>query len=121
MPRRRFRVATGIRRRLSGRARGGRARAVREAEGRAACRRSRAAHTGVGPAAAAGAGPRRGEEVDKMRSPAWAPARSDGRYRYAAAAVVVFWPQALYEAVIARWPQLVEHLGATWDEHRQRT
>jgi SEC-C motif len=56
-----------------------------------------------------------------MRSPAWAPAGSDGRYRYEVAAVVVFWPQAQYEAVIARWPQLVEHLGATWEEHRQRT
>lgn len=56
-----------------------------------------------------------------MKSPAWAPAGSDDRYRYEAAAVVVFWPKPQYDAVTARWPQLVEHLGATWDEHRQRT
>jgi hypothetical protein len=33
----------------------------------------------------------------------------------------VFWPEPQHRAVITRWPQLVEHLGATWDEHRQRT
>jgi hypothetical protein len=33
----------------------------------------------------------------------------------------VFWPEAQYQAVIARWPHLTEHLGATWNEHRQRT
>ena len=56
-----------------------------------------------------------------MRSPAWVLTGSDGRYRYEAAAVVVFWPKEQYDAVIGRWPQLAQHLGATWDDHRQRT
>jgi hypothetical protein len=33
----------------------------------------------------------------------------------------VFWPESQYQTVIARWPHLTAHLGATWDEHRQRT
>lgn len=56
-----------------------------------------------------------------MRSAAWSPAGFDGSYRYDVTTLSVFWPEPQYHAVIARWPQLTEHLGATWDEHRQRT
>jgi SEC-C motif len=56
-----------------------------------------------------------------MRSHAWSPVGSDGTYRYDAIALAVFWPEPQYHAVTARWPHLTEQLGATWDEHRQRT
>jgi uncharacterized protein YecA (UPF0149 family) len=55
-----------------------------------------------------------------MRSPAWSPVGSDSSHRYSATILSVFWPESQHAAVIARWPHLVEHLGATWDEHRQR-
>lgn len=54
-----------------------------------------------------------------MSNVTWAPVASDGTYRYEAMALAVFWPEPEYHAVIARWPQLVEQLGATWDEHRR--
>jgi hypothetical protein len=56
-----------------------------------------------------------------MSSAAWTPVGSDGTYRYSATALSVFWPEPEYRAVIARSPHLSAHLGATWDEHRQRT
>ena len=56
-----------------------------------------------------------------MSSAAWTPVGSDGTYRYSATALSVFWPEPEYRAVIARWPHLAAELGATWDEHRQRT
>lgn len=56
-----------------------------------------------------------------MRSPAWSPVGSDSSHRYSATILSVFWPEPQYRAVITRWPHLVEHLGATWDDHRQRT
>jgi hypothetical protein len=56
-----------------------------------------------------------------MRSSAWSPAGSDGTYRYDVTTLSVFWPEPEYRALAARWPHLAEHLGATWDEHRQRT
>lgn len=43
-----------------------------------------------------------------MRSPAWSPVGSDGRYRYEATALSVFWPEPQYHAVIARWPHLAK-------------
>lgn len=54
------------------------------------------------------------------RSAAWSPAGSRNGYRYDVTTLSVFWPEPQYQAVTARWPHLVEHLGATWDEHRQR-
>jgi hypothetical protein len=54
-----------------------------------------------------------------MRSPAWSPAGTDGRYRYAAAVMSVFWPESQYQAVTTRWPHLADQLGGTWDEHRR--
>lgn len=56
-----------------------------------------------------------------MSGAAWTPVGSDGTYRYSATALSVFWPESEYQAVIARWPHLSAYLGATWDEHRQRT
>jgi hypothetical protein len=56
-----------------------------------------------------------------MRSPAWSPVGSGSSHRYSATILSVFWPEPQHRAVITRWPQLAEHLGATWDEHRQRT
>jgi len=56
-----------------------------------------------------------------MRSPAWSPVGSDGRYRYDVTTLSVFWPEPHYHAATARWPHLAEHLGVTWDEHRRRT
>jgi SEC-C motif len=54
-----------------------------------------------------------------MRNAAWSPAGSDSHYRYDLTTLSVFWPEPHYRAVIDRWPHLTEHLGATWDEHRQ--
>ncbi|HET8660576.1 MAG TPA: SEC-C domain-containing protein [Micromonosporaceae bacterium] len=54
------------------------------------------------------------------RSAAWSPAGSRKGYRHDVTTLSVFWPEPQYQAVTARWPHLVEHLGATWDEHRQR-
>jgi hypothetical protein len=34
---------------------------------------------------------------------------------------VVFLPQPEYFEVLRRWPYLVQHCGATWDEHRALT
>jgi hypothetical protein len=56
-----------------------------------------------------------------MSNAAWSPIGSDGNYQYSATALSVFWPEPQYRAAIARWPHLSAHLGATWDEHRQRT
>ena len=33
---------------------------------------------------------------------------------------VVFWPKADHDRLIASWPDLANHLGATWHEHRAR-
>jgi hypothetical protein len=33
----------------------------------------------------------------------------------------VFWPESEHRNVITRWPHLSDHLGSTWDEHRQQT
>jgi hypothetical protein len=65
-------------------------------------------------------GPRAGK-VDTVRDPAWSTVGSNREYRYDVTTLSVFWPQEQYRAVIARWPHLAEHLGTTWDEHRQRT
>jgi len=51
----------------------------------------------------------------------WSPIGSDGRHRYSATALLVFWPESEYRTLIARWPHLSTHLGATWDQHRQQT
>jgi hypothetical protein len=57
-----------------------------------------------------------------MRNAAWSPpVGSDSTHRYDVTTLSVFWPESQYQAVIARWPHLTAHLGATWDEHRQRT
>jgi hypothetical protein len=50
----------------------------------------------------------------------WAPAGSDGTYQYSTAALSVFWPEAEYAKLAARWPHLTAHVGATWDEHRHQ-
>lgn len=55
-----------------------------------------------------------------MTSTTWSDAGSDGRYSYQATALSVFWPEAQYRAALARWPHLVDPLGATWDAHRVR-
>ena len=44
----------------------------------------------------------------------------DSDYAYTYSALSVFWPESEFQALIARWPQLADHLGATWDEHRRR-
>jgi len=31
----------------------------------------------------------------------------------------VYWPEAEFRILIARWPALTAQVGATWDEHRQ--
>ena len=51
----------------------------------------------------------------------WSPIGSDGRHRYSATALSVFWPESEYRTLIARWPHLSTHLGVTWDQHRQQT
>lgn len=55
-----------------------------------------------------------------MSSEGWAPAGFDGTYEYSTATLFVFWPQAEHAELLSRWPQLADHVGATWDEHRQR-
>ena len=44
----------------------------------------------------------------------------DPDYVYTYSALSVFWPESEFHALIARWPQLADHLGASWDEHRRR-
>jgi hypothetical protein len=44
----------------------------------------------------------------------------DRDHVYTCSALSVFWPESEFHALIARWPQLADHLGATWDEHRRR-
>ncbi|MET8045036.1 SEC-C domain-containing protein [Micromonospora sp. NPDC005215] len=36
-------------------------------------------------------------------------------------ATLLFWPQAEFNALLLRWPALVESYPATWDEHRAQT
>ncbi|PWR12451.1 hypothetical protein DKT68_03215 [Micromonospora acroterricola] len=36
-------------------------------------------------------------------------------------ATLLFWPQAEFEALLARWPALADSYPATWDEHRAQT
>ncbi|MEU4473025.1 SEC-C domain-containing protein [Micromonospora sp. NPDC023888] len=36
-------------------------------------------------------------------------------------ATLLFWPQAEFDALLLRWPTLVESYPATWDEHRAQT
>jgi uncharacterized protein YecA (UPF0149 family) len=54
-----------------------------------------------------------------MRSPAFSPAGTHGRYAYATAVLSVFWPESQYRALIARWPHLADEVGGSWDEHRR--
>src|SRR5262249_27639122 len=56
-----------------------------------------------------------------MNDTAWTPVGSDSAYRYSATALSVFWPESEFHTLIARWPSLSAHLGATWDEYRRRT
>jgi hypothetical protein len=56
-----------------------------------------------------------------MSDDAWEPIGTDGTWNYSATTLSVFWPEAEHQKVIARWPHLSDHLGSTWDEHRQRT
>ena len=44
----------------------------------------------------------------------------DRDHVYTCSALSVFWPESEFHTLIARWPQLADHLGATWDEHRRR-
>jgi hypothetical protein len=46
--------------------------------------------------------------------------RVDSDHVHTYSALSVFWPESEFHALIARWPQLADHLGATWDEHRRR-
>jgi uncharacterized protein YecA (UPF0149 family) len=55
-----------------------------------------------------------------MKDDGWSPAGFDGTYQYSATALSVYWPEDEFRALIARWPHLSAHVGATWDEHRQR-
>ena len=48
------------------------------------------------------------------------PNQVDQDYAYTYSALSVFWPESEFHALIARWPQLADHLGTTWDEHRRR-
>ncbi len=56
-----------------------------------------------------------------MSDSGWSVVGSDDSHRYSTTTLSVFWPESEYHALIARWPHLADHLGATWDEHRQRT
>jgi hypothetical protein len=58
--------------------------------------------------------------VEAMNDADWSPVGSDGTYRYATASLSVFWPEEEFRVLIARWPHLAAHVGATWDEHRRR-
>jgi len=51
----------------------------------------------------------------------WSPVAADDTYQYSATTLTVFWPQAEHGKLIARWPDLVAQVGATWDEHRRQT
>ncbi|MDN5749206.1 MAG: SEC-C domain-containing protein [Pseudonocardia sp.] len=55
-----------------------------------------------------------------MSEAGWSPAGADGTYRYATAALSVFWPEEQFRHLVARWPHLAAHVGATWNEHRRR-
>lgn len=55
-----------------------------------------------------------------MSEPGWSPAGVDGTHQYATAALSVFWPEEQFHILVARWPHLAAHVGATWDQHRQR-
>lgn len=46
--------------------------------------------------------------------------RVDSGHDNTYSALSVFWPESEFNTLIARWPQLAAHLGATWDEHRRR-
>jgi uncharacterized protein YecA (UPF0149 family) len=55
-----------------------------------------------------------------MSEAGWSTAGADGTRRYATAALSVFWPEEQFRILVARWPHLADHVGATWDEHRRR-
>lgn len=55
-----------------------------------------------------------------MNDAGWSPAGNDGTYHYATAALSVFWPEEQFRSLVARWPDVAAHVGATWDEHRRR-
>lgn len=55
-----------------------------------------------------------------MGGAGWASAGFDGSHQYSTATLSVFWRQAEHARLLARWPQLADHVGATWDEHRRR-
>ncbi|MGH3981113.1 MAG: hypothetical protein ACRDST_00135 [Pseudonocardiaceae bacterium] len=55
-----------------------------------------------------------------MNDASWRPIGGDDTYRYSAATLSVFWPEAEHGRLIARWPRLATEVGATWDEHRQQ-
>jgi uncharacterized protein YecA (UPF0149 family) len=54
-----------------------------------------------------------------MSDAGWSPLGNDGAHRYESAALSVYWPEAEFGILIARWPVLTAEVGATWDEHRQ--
>ncbi len=56
-----------------------------------------------------------------MSDVGWTPAGSDDAYQYSVTTLSVFWPEPEHRKVITRWPHLSDHLGSTWDEHRQQT
>jgi uncharacterized protein YecA (UPF0149 family) len=58
--------------------------------------------------------------ADAMSEAGWSPAGVDGTPPYATAALSVFWPEEEFRILVARWPHLAGHVGATWDEHRRR-
>lgn len=55
-----------------------------------------------------------------MSDAGWKSLAADGAYRYATAALSVYWPEEEFRVLIARWPVLAAQVGATWDEHRQK-
>ena len=50
----------------------------------------------------------------------WTPVGRDDGYEYSVTTLSVFWPRNEYEKLLARWPHLSAHVGATWDVHRQQ-
>ena len=62
----------------------------------------------------------RSRMVNAMSEAGWSPVGVDGTHRYATAALSVFWPEEEFRVLVARWPHVAAHVGATWDEHRRR-
>ena len=54
-----------------------------------------------------------------MSDAGWSLLGNDDAHRYESAALSVYWPEAEFGVLIARWPALAAQVGATWDEHRQ--